>query len=167
MLKNASHCWSVFLCIKKNINCIFLLIIRLVLYQNQRLMKNRRNIAIVNRGLASLFFLFFFLYSIHARTFTGYFSATSKKAVVENVTAKANTANGLLLTLDNSADYDDENSYSESEIDDVDFVFFTNCFSSIAFLFFKEISFFTLREKEQSSKLPLYDLYCNWKFHLS
>jgi len=129
-------------------------------------MKTIKSIIQANRGLVSVTLLFFFLYAGLFRTSVINLSLGTKSEVAyQKSTAKA-TPEFTQSDTDDSQNIPAQFKKAENDLDDVEAVLNEEVSFQNAVALFRIHHFFSLETFQGISKLPLYDLFCNWKFHL-
>lgn len=129
-------------------------------------MKIIKSIIQANRGIVSVTLLFFFLYAGLFRTSVINISLGTKSEVAyKKSTAKSTTE------FSQSDDGDSQNlpaqyKKGENDLDDVEAILSDDFSFKNRVAFFQNPDFFSFETFQAVSKLPLYDLFCNWKFHL-
>jgi hypothetical protein len=113
-----------------------------------------------NKGLISFWLLLFFITATSARNFVTLFQDIHK----------GNNHSKEAKCILSAADESDLGTISlkDSDVDDVEFTYYGNYISKKhVILPAEKHNFIPETEHFSAYKIPLYDLYCNWKFHLS
>jgi len=135
--------------------------------QNFSAMKTIKSIIQANRGLVSVTLLFFFLYAGLFRTSVINLSLGTKSEV-----AYKKSAATFAAEFTQSDDNDDSQNLPaqykkvDNDLDDVEAILNDDFSFRNAVALFQNHDFFSFETFQAVSKLPLYDLFCNWKFHL-
>jgi len=129
-------------------------------------MKTIKSIIQANRGIVSVTLLFFFLYAGLFRTSVINLSLGTKSEVTYKKSIAKSTTEFTQSDDDDSQDLPAQYKKGENDLDDAeailnDYFSFKNCVA-----LFQNHDFFSFETFQAVSKLPLYDLFCNWKFHL-
>jgi len=129
-------------------------------------MKALKSTIQANRSLASLLLLFFFLYAGIVRNSVVNLSLGAKSEFVHK---KANSKTGVEITQsDDAAAQGLLNQFKkvDNDLDDAEMASnFSLSFRNPA-ASYQSHDFFRFDVFKSRSRLPLYDLFCNWKFHL-
>ena len=130
-------------------------------------MKTIKSIIQANRGIASVTLLFFFLYAGLFRTSVINLSLGTKS----EVTYKKSSAKTSTEFIQSDGDDDSQNlpaqyKKGDNDLDDAEAILNGDFSFKNAVALFQNHDFFSFDFFQAVSKLPLYDLFCNWKFHL-
>jgi len=130
-------------------------------------MKTIKSIIQANRGIASVTLLFFFLYAGLFRTSVINLSLGTKS----EVTYKKSSAKTSTEFIQSDGDDDSQNlpaqyKKGDNDLDDAEAILNGDFSFKNAVALFQNHDFFSFDVFQAVSKLPLYDLFCNWKFHL-
>ncbi len=129
-------------------------------------MKTLKKILQANRGLASTMLLFLFLYAGLVRNSVLVFASTSQNEIT---VSKAVSKNGTVVYQLDDEDSQNPLTQFKKADNDVDDAEIANDFSFSLknfFNYFEKQTIFRFDPFKSIQKLPLYDLFCNWKFHL-
>ncbi|WP_116786957.1 hypothetical protein [Flavobacterium psychrotrophum] len=125
-------------------------------------MNTIRKIVDSNKGFVTFGLVLFFL-------FTGVVKGFSLTLPVHKVKAIKETSKQFIAAEDDKeASYSATQQLLDGDADDVDIIFFQN-YNSTKFLFTdtaKKQNAYVSAVLAQGYDIPLYDLYCNWKFDL-
>lgn len=126
-------------------------------------MKAIRTVVNSNKGLFSLWLLLFFLTAATGRNVVPAF---------QDLHHTEKTHHFKLGKYDVSAAADESDlgslSPKDSDVDDVEFTYYTNYSNQKSVVVsVEQHNFAKVTEHASCYSIPLYDLYCNWKFHLS
>jgi hypothetical protein len=124
-------------------------------------MKGLREIMNRNKGLFAFGLVVFFL-------FAGMSKSVAATKTTESVTKKEQSAGTNVLIAENDGDFSDLFKALDCDSDDFEFVLFDE---------FTNTAFFIAPKVQNASQcicackdiytVPLYDLFCNWKLHIS
>lgn len=125
-------------------------------------MKAIRKIVKANKEILSLWLLLFFLAASTGRNVVSVFEpAHSSEAHYEKngqYSVSAAVDDSILGTI----------SLKDSDVDDIELIYYGDYTAQKqAVLPTEEQNIVQYTEQYSTYKIPLYDLYCNWKFHLS
>ena len=129
-------------------------------------MKSIRNMIQGNKGFTAFLLLFVFLNAGFIKGITGSVSTKSQKTE----TGRHASASKFDLV---SADEDDSDSgffdqlKKDIDSDDSDFILFANFTSKPYTQFQRKHQFADANLRPEMYRESLYDLYCNWKFHIA
>ena len=129
-------------------------------------MKIIRNMINSNKGFFSFWLVLFFLNAGFAKNIAGIATAKPQKEATENRTT------GSKHDLTAIADADSDSGFFDQlkkglDTDDLEFTFF-GAFSSKPIVRFQpQQQYADISMRPEIYKGSLYDLYCNWKFHLA
>lgn len=134
--------------------------------QNFSAMKTIKSIIQANRGLVSVTLLFFFLYSGLFRTSVINLSLGTKSEIAFTKLTAKSSAEFTQSDDDDSQNLPAQYKKGENDLDDVEAILNDDFSFKNPVAYFQNHNFFSFETYQAVSKLPLYDLFCNWKFHL-
>ena len=134
--------------------------------QNFRLMKTIKSIIQANRGIVSVMLLFFFLYAGLFRTSVINLSLGTKSEVAYTKSTIKSTAEFTQSDDDDSQNLPAQYKKVDNDLDDVEAILNDDFSFKNTLSIFQHHQYFSFETFQAVSKLPLYDLFCNWKFHL-
>lgn len=129
-------------------------------------MKTIKSIIQANRGIVSVTLLFFFLYAGLFRTSVINLSLGTKSEVAYKKTAETFASEFTQSDDDDSQNLPAQYKKVDNDLDDVEAILNENFSFKNTIATFLNHNFFSFETFQAFSKLPLYDLFCNWKFHL-
>lgn len=125
-------------------------------------MKAVRKIVHTNKEFFSFWLLLFFITASNARNVAPVFQDIHP---VEN--HHANSGKSFVSVAIDDTDFG-ALSLKDSDVDDIELIYCGNYTAQSSVIVpTEEQSFLQYSKHSSSYKVPLYDLYCNWKFHLS
>ena len=129
-------------------------------------MKIIRNMIISNKGFYSFLMIFIFLNAGLAKNIAGIATVTFAKSKTER------HETGSKQDLSAISDTDSESGFFDQlkkglDADDLEFAFFGTFSSKPIAKFQRQQQFADVNMRPEIYRGSLYDLYCNWKFHLA
>jgi hypothetical protein len=124
---------------------------------------NKNIIATNAKGLFSLLAVFLLIFSVSAKDVSNNFQPEKGKQFSFVQKGSGETK----IYRINSIPDEDQEDLSEVELDDLEFFAFDTFTISNAFLLVEKSEAFQFFQFSKITKLPLYALFCKWKFHLS
>ena len=125
-------------------------------------MKAIRNIINIRKELISFWLLLFFLTSFNAANIVSFFEDVRASNIHHVEKGKYIVSEAVDESVLSSLQLKD------SDIDDIEFTYYGHESSEkTAVLPAEQHNFVQETQNYTAYKVPLYDLYCNWKFHLS
>ena len=115
------------------------------------------------KGLFSLLAVFLLIFSVSAKDVSNNFQPEKGKQFSFVQKGSGETK----IYRINSIPDEDQEDLSEVELDDLEFFAFDTFTISNAFLLVEKSEAFQFFQFSKITKLPLYALFCKWKFHLS
>jgi len=117
-----------------------------------------------NKGFYTFWLIMVFLSALFVRNIAGIIPVKSDKEKVEHTEYKYD----ITATADDDSGSDSFDRFDKGfDPDDTEFILFENPFSKLTFSFQEKAQFKAIDLQKQTYNNALYDLYCNWKFHLS
>ena len=129
-------------------------------------MKSIRKMINSNKGFAAFLLLFVFLNAGFMKGITGSIAATSQKTE----TARHNSTSKFDIVAASEGDSGSgffDQLKKDIDPDDTDFILFGTIFTKLFSEVQEQHQFADVTNNPEPYSVPLYDLYCNWKFHLA
>ena len=128
-------------------------------------MNRLRKIINSNKGLVAFWLVLFFLSAGLSKSFVSAISLHAKKEVAAHSTF---SKHALTTAAEDDSSLSFLDQLKDSDSDDVEFAFFGNYYNSpVIPIVANEHKFPQFEAYNNIYSGQLYDLYCNWKFHLS
>ncbi len=128
-------------------------------------MKAIKSVIQANRSLTSLLLLFFFLYAGLFRNSVINLSLGTKSEFVHKKSS-SKTVEFSQSDEDSNQGFQNQFKKTDSDLDDAEMASSFSLSLQKYVAFYQSHDFFRFDIFKSLSKLPLYDLFCNWKFHL-
>lgn len=128
-------------------------------------MKAIKSVIQANRSLTSLLLLFFFLYAGLFRNSVINLSLGTKSEFVHKKSS-SKTVEFSQSDEDSNQGFQNQFKKTDSDLDDAEMASSFSLSLQKYVAFYQSRDFFRFDIFKSLSKLPLYDLFCNWKFHL-
>ncbi|MCL9804678.1 hypothetical protein NAT51_04040 [Flavobacterium amniphilum] len=124
---------------------------------------NKNIIAERAKGLLSLMAVFLLVFSVSAKDVSNKFQLEKGRTLSF---VQKGTGETKVYRI-NSVPDEDQEDLSEVELDDIEFFTFDSYTLSSVVLYIEKSVAFPVFQFTKITKLPLYALFCKWKFHLS